>query len=261
MDTAQLRASGREGAALGIAIARSGLRSARKELRRRRQPRPIDLVRVACHGQYELRPLRLTDAASWTVAMRANETRMRPWWPPVDDWQRATDTTAFVDHYRQWRQRTRAGSGVNLVVTGPDGVLGEITTWNIDLGSGTGETGVWLYPKISRRHFLPLWASYFDNCLGNIGLRSITSPVAVDNAGPLRLIREVGAERDDAARAVKAAGRGAHDFDYYTLTVEKWLVAREKLHGLFPWEPVTDALPVLSARTPPGQAPNTQAGR
>lgn len=177
--------------------------------------------------------------------MRANESRMRPWWPPVDDWEKATDAVAYVDHYRDWRSRMRSGSGLILVVSGPSGVIGEITTWNLTPGGHTGEAGVWVYPKISRRFFMPLWAAYFDNCFGNLGLETVSAPVAIGNGGPLRLISDVGGAlvgRLPGGRDI--AGR-AHDQDLYCLTKERWCETRQALYARHPWETITKDLPLL----------------
>lgn len=226
------------------AYARSQVRSVRRALRPR-PPRAVDLFRPARVDGYELRLLRLSDSGSWSASMRANESRMRSWWPPVADWQKATDEVAFVDHYRQWRRRMRQGAGLALVVAGPSGVLGEITTWHLTRGATAGKTGIWLYPKISRRVFLPLWAAYFDNCFGNIGLHQITAPVAVGNNGPLRLIAEVGAGRVGALpRGTEVAGTD-HEYDLYALSRADWLRRRRALFTRHPWPEVTDAFEPL----------------
>ena len=230
---------------LAAAVARSGVRSVRRSLRDRSVPRAIDLYVPARVEEYELRPLRLTDQESWTRSMRANESRMRPWWPPVDDWQKATDAVAFVDHYWAWRGRMRQGTGLPLVLTGPEGVLGEITLWNLSRGGHSGEAGIWMYPKISRRKFLPLWASFFDNCFGNLGLEFISSPVAVGNAGPLALIGILDAEKIATIPGGREVGGHAHDVDVYTLSRETWLRRRAELFAEFPWPRVSEALPAL----------------
>ena len=230
---------------LALAVARSGVRSVRSSLRQRSVPRAIDVYSPARVGGCELRPLRLTDQESWTRSMRANESRMRPWWPPVDDWQKATDAVAFVDHYRAWRRRTLEGAGLPLVVAGPEGVLGEITLWNLARGGHTGEAGIWLYPKISRRKFLPLWGSFFDNCFGNLGLDYITSPVAVGNAGPLQLIGILHAEKVATIPGGRAVGGHAPDMDVYTLPRDTWQRRRVELFAEFPWPRVTKGLTAL----------------
>lgn len=229
---------------LYVSFARAGVRSARRRLRQlRRPPRPADLFVLARVGDYELRLLRPTDGPGWTASMRANESRMRPWWPPVEDWQKATDSVAFADHYLQWRGRTRAGTGLCAVVAGPDGVLGELTLWNLTPGGTTGEVGVWLYPRISRKYFLPLWAAFFDNALGNLGLERLTSPVAVGNSGPLRLIEEIGGQRIATLPGYAMTGGVMADHDLYTLARDLWVAARSGLYARHPWPTVTDQLP------------------
>lgn len=246
---------------LYVSFARAGVRSARRRLRQlRRPPRPADLFVPARVGDYELRLLRPTDGPGWTASMRANEFRMRPWWPPVEDWQKATDSVAFADHYLQWRGRTRAGTGLCAVVAGPDGVLGEITLWNLTPGGTTGEAGVWLYPRISRRYFLPLWSAFFDNALGNLGLERLTSPVAVGNSGPLRLIREINAEHVATMPDVLHSATGTTAADIFYLSRERWISSRGALHRGYPWPMVAGALPHLTIASWP-ESPHAADGQ
>lgn len=226
-------------------FARAGVRSVRRQLRSRRRVVPAQLFRPAQVGEFELRLLRPDDGPGWTESMRANEERMRPWWPPTPDWQKATDSVAFADHYLQWRRRTRAGTGLCAVVAGPRGVLGELTLWNLSPGATLGETGIWLYPRISRRVLLPLWAAYFDNCLGNLGLMRITSPVASGNGNPLRLIREIGGRKVATLPGAGATVEGTCDMDIYSLSREEWVERRTELALSYPWPTVTQELPPL----------------
>ena len=233
--------------ALYRSFARAGVRSVRRRVRDRRRVRPVQRFVPARVSDYELRLLRPTDAAGWTGSMRANEERMRPWWPEVGDWAKATDNIAFADHYLQWRARTRAGSGFCAVFAGPKGVLGEVTTWNLTPGAVTGEAGVWLYPKISRRHFLPLWAAYFDNCMGNLGLLRMTAPVAVGNQGPIRLVTLVGARQVATLPGYAVIEGELRDHDVYSVSREEWVTARAELYARYPWPTVTEQLPDLAA--------------
>lgn len=228
-------------------FARAGVRSVRRTVRDRRLPVPADRFRAARVGEYELRLLQWTDGPGWTASMRANEERMRPWWPPTQDWAKATDSVAFADHYLDWRRRTRSGRGLCAVIAGPSGVLGEVTLWNLSPGSGTGEAGVWLYPRVSRRYFLPLWAAFFDNCLGNLGLERVTSPVASGNAGPLRLINEIGGRYIATLPGGDSVSSGLQGMDLYSISRQQWIDRRSELSHVHPWPTVTDQLPSLSA--------------
>lgn len=230
---------------LYTSFARSGVRSVRRRLRNRGRSVPADHFCPARVGDFELRLLRADDGPGWTASMRANEERMRPWWPATDDWQKATDAVAFADHYLQWRRRTREGSGLCAVVAGPTGVLGEITLWNLAPGALVGEAGVWLYPRVSRRFFLPLWAAFFDNCFGNLGLTRVTSPVAAGNANPLRLISEIGASHVATMPGAGSVATGQCDLEIYSISREEWLAHRLELARTYPWPSVAPSLPPL----------------
>lgn len=226
-------------------FARSHLRSARRAVRPRPATAASRFVPVM-HKDYELRLLRPADSSGWTAAMRANEHRMRPWWPEVDDWEKSTDAVAFADHYRAWQGRRRRGAGFPLVVVGPSGVLGEVTTWNLDRGGTTGETGIWLFPRISKRDFMPLWAGYFDNLFGNLGLDRVVSPVATGNAGPVRLIHEIGGREVAVIPQAGTAGGAVVDHRLFALDRERWLEVRPTLFAATPWMRVAESLPRLS---------------
>ena len=188
-----------------------------------------------------LRPLSAFDEAAWTDSMRANETRMRPWWGIEGDWGAHTDRVAFAAHYTQWAHRARNGTGVAFALCTPQGLVGELLVWNIDAGEGTAELGLWVRPgAISGRVMLALLGGGLDLLFQQCGLERLSAPVAVGNMPPRKVLEISGFVDEGTLSGWRRLGGRMVDHDMYGLTPARWEHGRRRIYALRPWEPVVN---------------------
>lgn len=225
-----------------LAVRRS--REATRALTRRPGVAPIRSWVTVRAGDGLIRPLAATDSAAWSAGMRANESRMRPWWDIEGDWAVATDHIAFASHYTQWARRARTGRGLSLALCSPEGLVGEMLVWNFDAQAGTAELGLWARPEsLSGRVLLALLSGALDQLYGRCGATRLDAPVAVGNASPRKVLEHANFANEGTLSQWRRLHGEMVDYDMYGLTPQRWEVGRRHVYRLCPWEPVF---------TPPG---------
>lgn len=231
------------------ATARRGRQLARRAVSR---PSPVSFAAISS-GEFLIRELEPGDATAWTRARRANELRMRPWWPDVQDWQLATDEVAFWGHYLEFRAMQRRGSALPLAITSTDGLIGELLLWRLDPSRLSAEVGIWVSADARPgRALMGALRGFLDRFLLEMDYTRLEAPVAVGNSNPVRMVETLGFVMEGTLRKWRRDPAGnPHDYDMWALTQDDWRTARDRL-GRF--TPVGDA-PPQAGQSRAGEAP------
>ncbi|WP_168582240.1 GNAT family N-acetyltransferase [Gephyromycinifex aptenodytis] len=179
-------------------------------------------------GSAMCRPLEPGDADSWGAAMRANYTRMRPWWGLPEDMAVATDRVAFHEHRRTWQARARSGTGACMAIIGAGSVVGEIQLWNLQPQGLTCEVGLWLSPSstVSIKQVGACLGFVLDRLINQLGIQRIDAPVACANHLPRRFLALSGFEVEATIPKWRELHGELVDYDLFTLTPARWEAAK-----------------------------------
>lgn len=178
------------------------------------------------HQRAEMRPVQLGDRRGWTTAMRANEDAMRPWWPAIVDWQRATDDRAFVHHLRSSAHRSARGGGGTLAILYDGTFRGEAGLWR--RGNSCAEVGIWLLPGEGRTEIAGAFTQSLDRIMTRF-VERLEAPVAAANPGPRGLLRLFGFTLEASIPRSRDARGQLVDYDYFGLHRDDWMTRRDRL--------------------------------
>lgn len=145
------------------------------------------------HGDIELRPLRLRDAAAWREVRTRNARWLRPWEAtmPLAEHDAPTTYAAMV---RRLRSEAREGRSLPFALIVGGVFAGQVTVGGIARGSLLGAyIGYWLDERFAGRGIMPTAvAMATDHCFGEVGLHRIEINVRPENAASLRVVDKLG---------------------------------------------------------------------
>jgi [ribosomal protein S5]-alanine N-acetyltransferase len=145
------------------------------------------------HGDIELRPLRLRDAAAWREVRTRNARWLRPWEAtmPLAEHDAPTTYAAMV---RRLRSEAREGRSLPFALIVGGAFAGQVTVGGIARGSLlSAYIGYWLDERFAGRGIMPTAvAMATDHCFGEVGLHRIEINVRPENAASLRVVDKLG---------------------------------------------------------------------
>ena len=168
----------------------------------------------------ELRRPRLSDHVAWRDARLSSQHSIEPHWEASgSSWAERHSHRSWV---RQWldEQRATRRGGLRSWAISVDGVLrGEIRMTGVDRERGTAELGVWLDGRVAGRGIgKQAVAAVVEHAFDDLGLRTLSAPVGVENGAARALVVAHGFERRAVMRRYLRTGSGRPDHELWVLS-------------------------------------------
>ncbi len=151
------------------------------------------------HDRVRIRPLRLRDAAPWSVLRVRNEEWLAPWegrtpQRSLMSWDERHSAASFTAMLRAYRREARAGRSLPFAVTFDGELIGQVTVGGIHRGAAQGgHIGYWLDRSHAGRGITPIAVALaVDHCFAAVDLHRIEINVRPENAASLRVVQKLG---------------------------------------------------------------------
>jgi ribosomal-protein-alanine N-acetyltransferase len=124
---------------------------------------------------------------------------------------------------REGRRAARAGSGLPLVVTYEDRLVGQVTVTGVTWGSARwGQVGYWIDSRMAGRGVIPTAvAMVADHCFDVVRLHRLEIAVRPENAASLRVAEKLGFRREGHALRYLHIDGDWRDHVLFALTAEE----------------------------------------
>ena len=132
-------------------------------------------------------------------------------------------SVSFAGMVREGRRTARAGTGLPLVVTYEDRLVGQVTVTGITWGSARwGQVGYWIDSRMAGRGVTPTAvAMVADHCFDVVGLHRLEIAVRPENAASLRVAEKLGFRREGHALRYLHIDGDWRDHVLFALTAEE----------------------------------------
>jgi ribosomal-protein-alanine N-acetyltransferase len=176
------------------------------------------------HGDVELRPYRMRDAAAWSEARLANEAWLAPWEPGgAGSWADRYSITAFPPMLRQLRKQVKDGTTLPFAVTYAGRLVGQVTAGNIWRGSlNSCFIGYWIDGRYAGRGIMPTAVALLtDHCFGAARLHRVEANVRPENTASRRVVEKLGFREEGLRQRYLHIDGAYRDHLCYALTAEE----------------------------------------
>jgi len=175
------------------------------------------------HGDVELRPMRLRDAAAWSEVRIRNEAWLTPWEPSsYEAWAVRHSIAAYPPLLSRLRKMARAGAALPWAVLYQGRLVGQLSVVNIVRGASlAGQVGYWVDQAVAGRGVIPIaLALAVDHCFGPVGLHRVQVDIRPENAASRRVVAKLGFREEALFRRYLDIDGGWRDHIGYALTRE-----------------------------------------
>lgn len=158
---------------------------------------------VLRHGDVEVRPLRMRDAAAWTEVRVRNRAWLEPWEgspaaQPPTLWADRHGGAVFASMLRSLRREARAGRALPFAVVYQGRLAGQVTLNGVVRGAfDSCALGYWVDGRVAGRGVTPTAvALVVDHAFGPVGLHRVEANVRPENVASLRVVEKLGFRRE-----------------------------------------------------------------